>query len=267
MPSDLADVLHYFIPEVERDGASVPLQAQPSGQPESTRPAALPLISVPISEHDVVRAAFVWNLVVEIARMGARAAVVAPAGDESSPLWPDDALGGIGAEIVRSPARDLGALYRDALDVAVDRAADADDGGVVFVRVPPGWLRNPAEGASLLRWSLLFTSSEPRDLLETYGITKLLSAANEDARVGVTVHGARRMSEAEEAFAQLTKTTAARLGRPLTSYGLLVDDLHVYRAIVSQRPIGLVHPQSPAALSLRDVAEFVLEDARKIALF
>jgi MinD-like ATPase involved in chromosome partitioning or flagellar assembly len=50
------------------------------------------------------------------------------------------------------------------------------------------------------------------------------------------------------------------------SYGLLVDDLHVYRAIVARRPIGLEHPQSPAARALRDVARLVLEDARKIAL-
>ena len=33
---------------------------------------------------------------------------------------------------------------------------------------------------------------------------------------------------------------AIRLGLELASYGLLVDDLHVYRAIVAQRPIGRV---------------------------
>jgi MinD-like ATPase involved in chromosome partitioning or flagellar assembly len=45
------------------------------------------------------------------------------------------------------------------------------------------------------------------------------------------------------------------------SYGLLVDALHVYRAIVAQRPIGLAHPQSPAARALRDVAQLLLTDA------
>ena len=35
-----------------------------------------------------------------------------------------------------------------------------------------------------------------------------------------------------------------------------------HRAIVARRPIGLEHPQSPAARALRDVARLVLEDAR-----
>ncbi len=70
------------------------------------------------------------------------------------------------------------------------------------------------------------------------------------------------MGEAEAAFSRLADATSRRLGLPLTSYGLLVDDLHVYRAIVAQRPIGMVHPQSPAARSMGDVAQLLLEDAR-----
>ena len=46
---------------------------------------------------------------------------------------------------------------------------------------------------------------------------------------------------------------------------LVVDDLHVYRAIVSRRPIGIEHPQSRAARALRDVARLVLDDARSLA--
>jgi MinD-like ATPase involved in chromosome partitioning or flagellar assembly len=55
------------------------------------------------------------------------------------------------------------------------------------------------------------------------------------------------------------------LSAKLLSYGLLVDDLHVYRAIVSGRPVGLEHPQSPAARALRDVARLLLEDTRSDA--
>jgi MinD-like ATPase involved in chromosome partitioning or flagellar assembly len=46
------------------------------------------------------------------------------------------------------------------------------------------------------------------------------------------------------------------------SYGLLVDDLHIYRASVAHRPIGLEHPQSRAARALRDVAQLLLDDAQ-----
>ena len=64
-------------------------------------------------------------------------------------------------------------------------------------------------------------------------------------------------------FGTLANAAWRQLQLSLTSYGLLVDDLHVYQAIVAQRPIGMVHPQSPAARSMGDVAQLLLEDARK----
>ena len=45
----------------------------------------------------------------------------------------------------------------------------------------------------------------------------------------------RVVSEAERAFQHVAGVLARHLGRTPLSYGLLVDDLHVYRAIVSRR--------------------------------
>jgi hypothetical protein len=223
----------------------------------------LPIVAVPIGDRDVVRAAFTWNLSIEMARLGARSALVTPGWDESSPLWPEPSDAPFGAELIRTRAPDLGALYRVAIDAAVERADGARDGGAIFVRVPPAWLRAPGEGAAVLRWSLLFTCSHAHELLETYGLGKLILTAVDDADVGVTIHGARSLREAEGAFTRLARVARSRLERDLLSYGLLVDDLDVYRAIVAQRPIGLAHPQSTAARALRDVARMLLDDARK----
>ena len=83
MPRDLGDVLHYFFRE---DAGRGPAPPEP---PVATAPrAALPVIATPLSERDVVRAALLWNLAVEIARQGASASVVAPAEGDTSALWP-----------------------------------------------------------------------------------------------------------------------------------------------------------------------------------
>jgi hypothetical protein len=259
MPRDLADVLHHLIPEstpeVEPLRPAAPRPAVVSG------PAALPVVGVPVGDRDVVRAALVWNLAVEIGRLGASAAVVAPEADRASALWPEESSSHLGADVVLVPAMTLGELARAARELATERAHQVKEGGLVFVRIPPLWLRDVSRGSDLLRWTLLFTSSESRDLLESYGIAKLVSQAEPGARLGITVHGARHQGEAEKAFTQLAEVVARRLQCGLTSYGLLVDDLHVYRAIVAQRPIGMVHPQSPAARSMREVARLVLDDA------
>jgi MinD-like ATPase involved in chromosome partitioning or flagellar assembly len=169
--------------------------------------------------------------------------------------------------MVMAAASDLATLDRVARDIALTRAADSThDAGIVFVRVPPAWLAQSWQAQSLLRWCLLFGTAERRDLMETYALAKTLLEADPDARVGLTIHGVRRIAQAETAFRRVSEVTQRRLGRALLSYGLLVDDLHIYRAIVARRPIGLEHPQSRAARALQDVARLIIEDARKYSL-
>lgn len=264
MPRDLSHVLHHFLPEI---GCDEPPAVHGEGVVAAGRlPVALPLLALPIGDRDVVRAAFTWNLVVEIARLGGRAALVAPASEAASALWPEAGTGPLGAEVLLPDATSLGELHRASLDAAVRLAAEAHSGGVVLVRVPPCWLKGATDGAGLLRWSLLLTSAERAELAETYGLAKLLTQSRRDSQVGVTVHGAHALDDARRAFTLLARTAGTHLGQDLTSYGVLLDDLHVYRAIVSQRPIGLAHPQSRAARALRDVAEMLMVTARERAL-
>lgn len=266
MPRDLGDVLHYYLPTPKESGAD---RGDPSGigagAAEPERPAALPIVAIPIDERDLVRAAFAWNLTVEMARLGASASLLAPLAKRPNATWPEEGSGPVGAEVVLPPVDGLGALTRAALDVAVTRAADSRDGGIVVVCVPPRWLREPREGRALLRWVLLLATTETRDLLETYALAKQILVSDGETRVGITIHGARRVADAEHAFNHVANVTTRHLGRTPVSYGLLVDDLHVYRAIVARRPIGLEHPQSRAARALRDVARLVLDDAGRNA--
>jgi len=262
VPRNLGDVVDYFLP---RAGAAPPARRARSSdgppRPAGDRPAALPIVALPVGERDVVRAAFAWNLAVEVSRLGACATLLAPADAASAPLWPESGPGPVGTEVVMTEAGDLPELGRAALDLAVSRAAECEAGGLVLVRVPPAWLAGGSDSRALLRWVLLFTAGEPREMLEAYALAKAVFARHPEARVGITIHGARRIADAEQAFHRLADVALRHLGRSFVSYGLLVDDLHVYRGIVARRPIGLEHPQSRAARALRDVARLLLEDA------
>ena len=83
---------------------------------------------------------------------------------------------------------------------------------------------------------------------------------------GITVRGAIGQRDGEEAFARLAHSVEQRLGLTLTSYGLLVEDLDICRAIVAERPIGQAHPNSLAARALRETAKLVYERAKKSML-
>ncbi|HKA16318.1 MAG TPA: hypothetical protein VKH41_14940 [Myxococcota bacterium] len=261
MPRDLDDVLHYFLPVPERSD-----DLAREREPDPPAPVALPILTLPVASRDVVRAAFAWNLTVELARLGARAVMIAPHDPAAAPLWPEPGRGPLGAQMSCPAARDIVALGLHALDAAIANAPDAPEGGIVVACVPPEWLVRGAAVRSLLRWMLLFGTPEPDDLREVYAMTKLAYRRGSDPLIGLVIHGVHRLREAERAFAHVARVAARHLGRSPQSYGLLADDLHVYRAIAARRPIGIEHPQSRAARALGDVARMIWSDAQKMAL-
>jgi len=259
---DLGDVLHYFIPEA--GDATEPRPVRRARRPTArggSVPTSSPagVIAVPLGHRDVLRATFVWNLAVEMSAQGAPTTVVA-ASRMAPPVWPEPGRAAMGAELVPVLAENLGDLARAALDVAVTRAADEDRPAQVLVCVPPAWLRKAADGAAILRRVLLFSSPDASELIETYALAKHLWAGTRNATLGITIYGVERVEAAARAFERLAGTAERHLGCTLSSYGLLVDELQIYRAIVERRPIGVTHPQSRAARSLRDVSRLLLDD-------
>jgi hypothetical protein len=303
LPRDLADVLHYFLPDSVPDPLVEAPPERPRGletdredKPSSASPSLphLPILGIPIGDREIVPAALLWNLAVETARLGGAAIVLAPASDRGSPLWPEPGDGPLGAELHVCDARSLAELHRSAVELAQRRAqATRRRGGLVFVRIPIQWLEaastaegchRPLDGTMTTRahdagdeeqnepeaqpfiWLLLLSSSRPRDLREAQELAETLLESSPNLELGVTIHGVRSLDEARQAFDQLNERIEEDLGRSLFSYGLLVDDLDVYRAIAAQKPIGLAHPQARATRALMDVARLLYEDARSRVL-
>jgi hypothetical protein len=89
---------------------------------------ALPILTLPIAGRDVVRAAFAWNLAVELARLGARTTLIAPRDPGVAPLWPEPGTGPMGADVHFARAADASALAHAGIDVAIRSADEATDG-------------------------------------------------------------------------------------------------------------------------------------------
>jgi hypothetical protein len=217
-----------------------------------------------------VRAALAWNLAIETARLGGASIILSPETEAGSPLWPEPGTGPLGTELLFCGAQNIEELVHEASLLSTSRAQVPKRGGIVFVRIPPAWLEKQdsfERGAmEAIRWMLLLSSANHRDLDEACELTRIMLRANPSAEVGVTIHGVQAIAEARQAFEYLSRISEERLGLVMISYGLLVDDLHVYRAIAAQRPIGLAHPQAPATRALMDVARLLYEDARSRVL-
>ena len=295
MPRDLSDVLHFFLPELDGDRESPPGASRPFARTRLAADGAarrsiasrnaeasrLPpsVLGVPLGDHDVVHAAYVWNLAHETLRLGGTSAIVTPEGDRDSPLWSIRKRdgGGDDVEIVYSAAFDLAGLRHDAEKVARDRGRSAD-GGIVFTRIPPAWLSDvpsrdgkPADsgrcrGDDAIRWLLVFTSPRPREVDSLLDRVQGWAHGRPGLEIGVTIHGVARIDEARTVFDELARSSDERLRLPLASYGLLIDDLELFRSIAAGRPIHAADREAPAARCLTDVARLLYEDARSRVL-
>lgn len=248
MARELQDVLHYFLPppaSASGDGRMAPAHHR---------------VSVPLAPHDVVRLALLWNLAVEAARQGARVVLVVPGAGRCAP-WLRPGIGPLGIEVAEVSADRLCELAEGVEDAAMRAASRAGTRSLVLVAVPVAWLRADADGGPLLDRVLLLTRPEERELLETWAALGAISERAPRARIGVSLFGVSSLADARRAFDGLAALAELELAQPLASYGVLIDDVHLSRSIVSQRPIALSQPSTPAARALTDVAAMLLEDA------
>lgn len=245
MARELGDVAHYFLPDAE---------------PGPARAARV--VCVPITAPDVARQALLWNLAVEIARQGTPAALVVPAPNGCAP-WPGVGRGPLGVEVVEAAPATIAALGAAACDAAARAGARSATPPVVLVAVPLPALRKGAEASSLLQRVLLLTRPDERELVETWAALDAIVEQTPGAQLGTCVFGVRSLADARRTFEALAALAELELERTLTSYGVLIDDVHLSRSIVSQRPIVLTQPGSPAARALGDVATMLLSEARE----
>lgn len=246
MARQLGDVLHYLLPEPA---------------PEERAPRAdAHVVCVPLAPRDVVRQALLWNLAVEAARQGASVALVVPAPAGCAP-WAGVGRGPLGVEIVEDRCGRLATLAEAARAAAERTAARGTAVSLVLVAVPLAGLHKDADAGPLLRRVLLLARPDERELVETWAALDAIDAQAAGARIGVCIFGVRSLADARRAFEGLAALAELELERTLTSYGVLIDDVHLSRSIVAQRPIVLAQPASPAARALADVAAMLLADA------
>jgi hypothetical protein len=214
---------------------------------------APPLIGVPLARPDAVRAALLENVAVEAGRQGARVTVLAPGA----------LLGVAGASTpfgVESHRIDAGpAALVSGAEEALRRASRRGP-SLVFAAYPASWQQKGANVATLLRWSLVFVRPDAASLHEAAGAIESIAAQAPGARLGVSVYGVRSLVEARDCFEHLALGVERRFGCALVSYGVLVDDVHVSRSIVTGRPVGLSNPHTPSARAFADVARLLLGD-------
>jgi hypothetical protein len=233
---ELADVLHHFL----GDGASA----------DRPGPATLALLS---ESDDAFALAAAWNLAHELARQGFAVGWVTSPADEE--LLPADATPGLTRLLAASS--DLPALARAAGEAGAKLAA-ARSPGLVLVRMPPAWIAPGAAADRLLAWTLQLVAPGGETLARA--VARRVFAACPTARIGVTLHDVRSVTEAGHAFDALARGVLSEGDARLASYGVLLEDAELYRSLLARRPLALLRPGSRAQRAAADVAALLRAD-------
>ena len=122
-------------------------------------------------------------------------------------------------------------------------SAEADS---VWLHLAP----NPSVSEELLSHALFFVSSETDATARCLAHMEGLRARAPGGELSVLIHGVTSRAEGRSVFARLAEAASRRLGGSVSEAGVLVDDLEVYRSLVSRRPVCLAAPDSRAALAL-----------------
>jgi hypothetical protein len=223
---ELGDVLHYFLEDAVRAHASR-------------------RVHTPVGTGEVLRAGWLWNLALELRERGCASRLVAPAGGALA------AFAGADATLAPSEGELDSAFARAARELPV-----AEGGRWLFLLAPR------AEAPCAPDLLLLLVTPDPADQARACAQVAERTRRRPCPRVGVTVHGVRDLAHAEETYLAFAERCGRACEAPLTSYGVLLDDLAVYRAVGERRSLR-ARGCGEAVRSLADVARLlVLDDAQ-----
>jgi flagellar biosynthesis protein FlhG len=146
----------------------------------------------------------------------------------------------------------LSGVQRDRLLAALDLACRELD--FLLIDTAAGISDNVMEMLKLAERVVLVTSLEPSAIVDAYALTKVLTSTDAAKEIGVVVNGAKDADEASVAFRQIETATRRFLKRSVSYYGHVTDDPAVREAVLVQRAIIDLLPQSPASRCYRIVA-------------
>ncbi|MGC4120557.1 MAG: MinD/ParA family protein [Myxococcales bacterium] len=114
--------------------------------------------------------------------------------------------------------------------------------------------------------ALLIVTAEPTSLTDAYAAVKVLSQQAGVQHFNVVVNTAPNESAARDIFQTLTSVTGRFLNARVKYLGFLPRDENMHRAIMAQRPLVDLFPQSPSSRALARLADKLFNDTAPVQL-
>ena len=114
---------------------------------------------------------------------------------------------------------------------------------------------------------LLVATPEPTSITDAYALLKALNRkpefSKEDTTIKMVSNRVRSAAEGEQLYEKMKTVCEKFLDIPVQYMGAVPMDDQVPKAVIRQKPISVIYPDSPAAKGFRQIAEKLLDGEAK----
>lgn len=128
---------------------------------------------------------------------------------------------------------------------------------IILLDCGAGISENVLAFAQAVRELILVTTPEPTAITDAYALLKVLCLAKTTPDVRMVVNQARSFEDGQETYERIAGVAARFLGIAVGSWGHILRDDHVAKAVYSQSAFVLRHPGCPASTCIAALAERV----------
>jgi flagellar biosynthesis protein FlhG len=134
---------------------------------------------------------------------------------------------------------------------------------VILIDTGAGLHRNVMAFVLAAEEVVIVTTPEPTALMDAYGMIKILYREKKNPVINVIVNMAGNQAEADEAGNKLVVLSKRFLNLEIAYLGYVPRDPLMIKAVKEQKPVILSAPMSPAATSIRKLAEMLFSGKTK----
>jgi flagellar biosynthesis protein FlhG len=132
--------------------------------------------------------------------------------------------------------------------------AARSDRDILVFDTHPGIGKMTVDVARSAQATLIVSTPEPTALTDTYALFKVLGEGDMRGPTGVVINQAGSVGQAQQAARLLDSVAQRFLGHSITSWGYVLQDTAVRRAVQQQRAMITASPRAEAARLVRQIA-------------
>lgn len=162
---------------------------------------------------------------------------------------------GIGFISGGSGIKELANLTRDQIFYVMQSLAELDDiADVIIIDTGAGIADSVLEFAAFSEEVLLVATPEPTSITDAYALLKTLNRTQEFQAsrtvIKLVANKVNSQQEGQEIFGKVSMVADKFLNIQLEYLGAVINDQHMSKSVMQQKPLLLAYPNAPASISV-----------------